>query len=56
MRKHRYSVVLRREKNVAFSEDTCLEKERMRSKVNARKAGMGLNQKRGFSKRGGAGG
>ena len=36
---------LRRRKNLAFSEDTCLEKERVRSKVTARKAGMGLKRR-----------
>ena len=30
------------EKNLAFSEDTCLEKERVRSKVTPRKVGVGL--------------
>ena len=34
---------LRRGKNLAFSEDTCLEKERVRSKVTPRKVGVGLN-------------
>ena len=33
---------LRRGKNLAFSEDTCLEKERVRSKVTPRKVGVGL--------------
>ena len=32
---------LRYGKNLAFSEDTCLEKERMRSKVPPRKVGGG---------------
>ena len=31
---------LRRGKNLAFSEDTCLEKERVRSKVTPRKVGL----------------
>ena len=31
---------LRRGKNLAFSEDTCLEKERVRSKVTPRKVGV----------------
>ena len=35
---------LRREKNLAFSEDTCLEKERVRSKVTPRKIGVGLKR------------
>ena len=33
---------LRRGKNLAFSVDTCLEKERMRSKVIPRKVGVGI--------------
>ena len=32
---------LRRGKNLAFSEDTCLENERVRSKVTPRKIGGG---------------
>ena len=35
-----------RGKNLAFSEDTCLEKERMRSKVSPRKVGVGLKRRR----------
>ena len=35
---------LRRGKNLAFSEDTCLEKERVRSKVTPRKIGVGLKR------------
>ena len=42
---------LRRGKNLAFSEDTCLEKERVRSKVPPRKVGVGLKQRRDPSKR-----
>ena len=42
---------LRREKNLAFSEDTCLEKERVRSKVTPRKVGVGLKRRREPSKR-----
>ena len=42
---------LRRGKNLAFSEDTCLEKERVRSKVTPRKAGVGLKRRRELSKR-----
>ena len=38
--------VLRRGKNLAFSEDTCLEKERMQSKVTPRKVRVGLKRKR----------
>ena len=37
---------LRRGKNLAFSEDTCLEKERVRSKVTPRKVGVGLKRRR----------
>ena len=42
---------LRCGKNLAFSEDTCLEKERVRSKVTPRKVGVGLKRRRGPSKR-----
>ena len=42
---------LRRGKNLAFSKDTCLEKERARSKVTPRKVGVGLKQRREPSKR-----
>ena len=42
---------LRRGKNLAFSEDTCLEKERVRSKVTPRKVGVGLKRRRELSKR-----
>ena len=42
---------LRRGKNLAFSEDTCLEKERVRSKVTPRKVGVGLKRRRKLSKR-----
>ena len=42
---------LRRGKNLAFSEDTCLEKERVQSKVAARKVGMGLKRTREPSSR-----
>ena len=37
---------LRRGKNLAFSEDTCLVKERVRSKVTPRKVGVGLKRRR----------
>ena len=37
---------LRRGKNLAFSEDTCLEKERVRSKVTPRKVGVRLKRRR----------
>ena len=33
---------LRRGKNLVFSEDTCLEKERLKSKETSRKVGVGL--------------
>ena len=42
---------LRRGKNLAFSKDACLEKERVRSKVTPRKVGMGLKWRRELSKR-----
>ena len=42
---------LRRGKNLAFSEDICLEKERVRLKVTPRKAGVGLKRRREPSKR-----
>ena len=42
---------LRRGKNLAFSEDTCLEKKRVRSKVTPRKVGVGLKQRWEWSKR-----
>ena len=38
---------MRREKNLAFSEDTCLEKERVRLKVTPRKVGVGLKRRDG---------
>ena len=47
--------VLRRGKNLAFNEDICLEKERLRSKVTPRKIGVGLKQRREPSKKGWAG-
>ena len=37
---------LRRGKSLAFSEDTCLEKESVRSKVTPRKVGVGLKRRR----------
>ena len=37
---------LRRGKNLAFCEDTCLEKERVQSKVTQEKLGVGLKQRR----------
>ena len=42
---------LRRGKNPAFSEDTCLEKGRVRSKVTPRKGGVGLKRRREPSRR-----
>ena len=42
---------LRRGNNLAFSEDTCLEKKRVRSKVTPRKVGVGLKRRREPSKR-----
>ena len=42
---------LRRRKNLAVSKETCLEKERVRSKVTPRKAGVGLKRRRELSKR-----
>ena len=42
---------LRRGKNLAFSEDTCLEKKRVRSKVAPRKVGVGLKRRWEPSKR-----
>ena len=38
-------------KNLAFSEDTCLEKDRVQSKVTPRKVGAGLKQRRELNKR-----
>ena len=42
---------LRQAKNLIFSEDTCLEKERVRSKVTPRKIGVELKRRREFNKR-----
>ena len=42
---------LRRGKNLAFSEDTCLEKETVRSKVAPRKVEVGLKRRRELSRR-----
>ena len=41
---------LRRGKNLAFSKDTCLEKERVRSKVTLRKVEVELKRNREFNK------
>ena len=37
---------LRQEKNLAFSEDTCLDKETVRSKVILSKVGVGLKYRK----------
>ena len=42
---------LRRGKNLAFSEDTCSEKERVRSKVTPKKVGVGLKWRQKPSRR-----
>ena len=42
---------MRQGKNLAFSEDTCLEKERVRSKVIQRKVAVGLKWRREPSRR-----
>ena len=42
---------LRRGKNLAFSKDTCLVKERVLSKVTPRKVGVGLKRRRELNKR-----
>ena len=47
---------LRQGKNLTFSQDTCLEKERVRSKMTPRKVGVGLKRRREPSRRSGAGG
>ena len=44
-------MALRRGKKLAFSEDTCLEKEKVRLKVTPRKVGGGLKRRRELSKR-----
>ena len=44
-------MALRRGKNLAFSQDTCLEKERVRSKVTSRKVGVGLKRRWKLKKR-----
>ena len=52
LRKQRYSVRPRDvRETLAFRKDTCLEKERVRSKVTPRKVGVGLKQKREPSER-----
>ena len=42
---------LKRGKNLAFSKETCLEKQRVQSKVTPRKVGVGLEWRRELSKR-----
>ena len=42
---------LRRRKNLAFSKDTCLQKERVRSKVNPRKKGVRLKGTEEFTRK-----
>ena len=42
---------LRRAKNLAFNENTCLEKERIQSKVTPRKVGVGLKRRRELNRR-----
>ena len=42
---------LRRGKNLAFSQDTSLKKERERAKVTPRKVGLGLKRRRELNKR-----
>ena len=42
---------LRQGKNLVFSKDTCLEKEKMRSKVIPRKVGVGLKWRGELNKR-----
>ena len=39
------------EKNLAFSEDTCLEKERVQLKVTPRNVGVGLKQRQELNKK-----
>ena len=51
MRKQIQRKALRRGENLAFSEDTCLENERVRSKVTPRKVGVGLKRRREPSRR-----
>ena len=43
-------MALRLGKNLAFSKDTCLEKERVPSKMTTRKVGVGLKRKRELNK------
>ena len=42
---------LKRGKNLAFSKNTCLEKESVRSKVTPRKVGVELKRRRELNKR-----
>ena len=43
--------VLKPAKNLAFSEDTCLQKKRVQSKVIPRKVGVGLKRRRELNER-----
>ena len=51
MSKQMQRKALRREKNLAFSEDACLEKERVRQMATPRKVGVGLKRRRELNKR-----
>ena len=44
-------MALRRRKNLAFSENACLEKKRVRLKVTTRKVGVGLKRRWKLSNR-----
>ena len=48
--------ILRRGKNVDFSEETCSQKEIVRSKVTPRKVGVSLKRRQELNKRKWAGG
>ena len=47
---NRWRKALKPGKNLAFNEDTCLEKERVRSKVTPRKVRVGLKRKQELNK------
>ena len=47
---------MRKQRNLAFSEEKYLEKERVRLKVTPRKVGVRLKRRRELIKRGGIGG
>ena len=51
IRKQIQHKALRHWKNLAFSKDTCLEKERVWSKVTSRKVGVGLKRRQEPSRR-----